>query len=192
MADYRKKIVFLTVLLACSIPLSAAEIHNAANSGQINQLRAMLAENPAMANAKDNDGFTPLHKAAHQGYVDVADFLINNGAYIDAKTNNGFTPLHLAAFKNNEDMIGLLRKYEIIHAVKTANLTKVKSLLIKFMLAEKPDLVNAQDKDGKTPLLWAVINNHMNLIKLLFKYNADINTKDNNGWTALLLSATHG
>ena len=51
----------------------------------------------ADVNAKDADGFAPLHGAACKGRIASVKALIAAGADVNAKDTNGFTPLHWAA-----------------------------------------------------------------------------------------------
>ncbi|MCC7038483.1 MAG: ankyrin repeat domain-containing protein [Alphaproteobacteria bacterium] len=59
--------------------------------------------------ARDNDGRTPLHWAAMQGYkTEGVSFLINNDADVNAVDEQGVTPLHLAAARGDADVIKAL------------------------------------------------------------------------------------
>ncbi len=52
----------------------------------------------ADANARDEDGTTPLHWVArYGGHAAVAEALLAAGAEVDAEDGYGMTPLHLAA-----------------------------------------------------------------------------------------------
>ncbi len=46
--------------------------------------------------------------------------------------------------------------------------------------------VNAQDKDGQTPLIWAFRNNNIDLVKTLIAAGADVNAQDKDGQTPLI------
>ena len=70
-------------------------------------MRALLAKG-AKVNAKDNDGRTPLHRAAYNDHKDVAALLIANGAQVNAKGEYGCTPLHCAAYYGHEAIVTLL------------------------------------------------------------------------------------
>lgn len=50
----------------------------------------------ADVNARDNDGNTPLHRAAERSDIDIVKFLIKKVANVNAKNNGGDTPLRSA------------------------------------------------------------------------------------------------
>ena len=50
----------------------------------------------ANVNAKNNNGYTPLHEAATNPNVNVLKYLVGKGANLDIKNNWGMTPLHFA------------------------------------------------------------------------------------------------
>ena len=57
--------------------------------------------------------------------------------------------------------------------------------VVQAMLDSGAD-VNAKDKDGWTPLLWAAYNGNAEVISVLLQAGADVNAKKNNGDTPLL------
>ena len=59
-------------------------------------------------NAKNVDGYTPLHVAAASGQKEIAELLIAIGADLNAKDNNGVFPLHLAATYGQTEIVELL------------------------------------------------------------------------------------
>ncbi len=52
--------------------------------------------------------------------------------------------------------------------------------------------VNCRDKDGLTPLIWAAIQGHEEVVKLLLERGADLEAKNHNGDTALMWASAMG
>ncbi len=75
----------------------------AAKKGDVESLRALLAADPALLDARDTDGSTPLHCAAWKGHAPAVALLLAAGADPRAVNHNdhwGTTPLHAAAHAN--------------------------------------------------------------------------------------------
>lgn len=84
---------------------SEKAILKAAKSGDVDQLIELLASEPALIDARDTDGSTPLHCASWKGHVAVVQALLQAGADLHAVNQNdhwGDTPLHAAAHGNQK------------------------------------------------------------------------------------------
>jgi ankyrin repeat protein len=155
-----KPIVAVTlVVLACSNLAFCGEIQVAAESGNLEKVKALIKDNPDLASSTNKNGWTALHFAAAAGHKDVAELLLANKADVNAKDKDGATPLHTAAANDHKDVAELL-------------------------LANKAE-VNAKDNEGMTPLHAAVITLHRDMVELLLASKADVNAKDNGGNTPL-------
>ena len=64
------------VAVAWSNLAPGAEIHQAVKQGDLEQVKALIKENPALALAEDDTGWTPLHLAAQKGYKEIAALLL--------------------------------------------------------------------------------------------------------------------
>jgi ankyrin repeat protein len=68
-------------------------IFQAVEAGDTQRVRGLLEESPALANARDEQGATPLHIAALLGARDVAAILLDAGADVNALDGTfGATP----------------------------------------------------------------------------------------------------
>ncbi|KAB5562441.1 hypothetical protein PHYPO_G00017800 [Pangasianodon hypophthalmus] len=118
--------------------------------------------------SRDMGGCTPLHWAADGGHLPVLAYMIQDGCELDVRdTVSQWTPLmRVAAVSGN---------------------SAVASLLIRAGAD-----VNVRDKDGKTPLMVAVLNNHEQLVKLLLDSGADRHVKNEFGSGAAEMAKAFG
>nr|KAF6465926.1 hypothetical protein HJG63_011290 [Rousettus aegyptiacus] len=68
----------------------------AAENNRVTTVRRLLSEKATHVNTRDEDEYTPLHRAAYSGHLDVVRELIAQGADVRAVTVDGWTPLHSA------------------------------------------------------------------------------------------------
>jgi ankyrin repeat protein len=126
------------------MPDPAKEIIKAAKAANVPRLRELLANEPALLNARDKDGSTPLHCAVWKGHADVVAFLIHAGADVNAHNENdhwGTTPLHAAAHANQ-------------------------SAIAQLLIDHGADL-NARDREGRTPLFHTAFHKAKAVAKIL-------------------------
>jgi ankyrin repeat protein len=140
-----------------------------------------------LVNAKDNNGWTPLHAAVNKGHVKVVKVLIKAGAN---KEDYRFTPLHFAAYWGHTEIAKVLidtgantnaREYDEgrtpLHFAASEGHTEV----VKVLLAAGAN-VNARDNDkGRTALHEAASEGHTEIIKVLLAAGADKEAKDRGG-----------
>jgi ankyrin repeat protein len=62
-------------------------------------------------NCRSQDGGSPLHEAAGNGFVEFAQLLIDNGADVNQRDDNGKTPLTIALQYKKADIEKLLREH---------------------------------------------------------------------------------
>jgi ankyrin repeat protein len=181
----------MLVTLAWSSLAFCGEIHDAAQSGDLEKVKTLLKDNSDLVSSKDTNGLTPLHVAADWGHKDVAELLLAKGADVNAKVKDGETPLDMAAFDGHKDVVELLlaskAKVNIYDAAAYGDLGKVKALL-----KDNPDLIFRKNTEGETALLLAVQMLHKNVVELLLAKGANVNARDNHGQTPLLVVTDFG
>jgi TPR repeat protein/ankyrin repeat protein len=140
-------------------PVTRTAIFIAAARGDLENVKALLKDNPGLVFSKDEHGGTPLLAAADGGYENVAQLLLSNKADVNHKNNGGNTPLHWAAYRGHKAMAELL-------------------------LANGAD-VNSENNDGDTPLHFAAYKGYRSVVELLLANKAGVNVKNNIGRTPM-------
>jgi uncharacterized protein len=169
------------------------EFLNACKAGDDGKVRAMLAEEPALAAMRAPGGETPVIAALYNGRTGVVDTLVAAGAPLDLfaaaalgrrtivetslsgdpdgvnqRSYDGWTPLHLAAFFGHADVVELL-------------------------LGRGAD-INARSANSirNTPLHAAVAGGRVEAALALIDGGAEVNAADGGGHTPLHIAAEAG
>lgn len=104
--------------------MSEKAFYKAVKAGDLAVVQALLAVNPQLAHARDEDKSTPLHYAAWKGHPEIIDLLIDAGADIGAHNENGHwgtTALHAAAHGNRKTAAeALIRRGANVNAVRAS------------------------------------------------------------------------
>jgi prolyl 4-hydroxylase len=87
-----------------SFTTGSTSAHMAAQDGDIETLMEIVDKRGHLVNAKDENGWTPLHEGARGGHVDVIELLVSRGAEINERTNHGSGSSALYIAKENHDV----------------------------------------------------------------------------------------
>ncbi len=151
----------------------------------------LLITHGSDVSAVDKDGETPLHLAARAGDEEVVRRLLERQAPLNVKDALGLTPLHWAVRKEHYGVAELLVAGGARHDVHTAagmgDLEAARALL-----AADRALAGAELGRLGTPLHWAVLGGHPDMVALLLESGAPPNAKDGAGDTALGLATWRG
>jgi hypothetical protein len=170
---------------------------HAATQGMNVGVMKVLVEHGANVNARNADGDTPVHWAAHCGHVGAIKELVALGVDINTPNNEGRTPAHMAAQEGHVNTIKVLVKlganiaardnagYTPMHAATEGIHVDVMKTLVKKHGAD----VNTRDDDGCAPIHHAAVQGHVKVIKVLAKLGADITTPDSSSLTTPMLFA---
>lgn len=170
MSGFRSSIFVsvLVALVAVAAPSAwTADIHGAARLGDLDGVKAILAEDPASAGSIDENGATPLHAAVASGHRDVALLLIKaDRKLLAAREGLGLSPLNLAALQGQVE-------------------------IVEMLLDQGAD-IETGDRENSRPLHNAAARGHLEVIRLLIRKGADVKFQDANGATPLHFAATVG
>jgi ankyrin repeat protein len=186
------KAVLAVVIMGWCGAIHGAEIHEAAELGNLEKVRAYLEQDSKQINATDSKGRTVLGRAARSGKKELVEFLLEKGASED---------IFAAAIVGHTDKVAALLKQDpkLINARDSDGKTALhwaalygQNKVMELLLANKAD-VNSLDEDGFTPLHWAATFNRSDAVKLLLANKANMNLKvQKYGWTPLRLAVIHG
>lgn len=154
----------------------------------------LLVQAGARMDIRNTKGFTPLRWCLKYGLRDKATPLIEHQAEVDVEDSNGHTPLRLAMWYGQLEMIKLMvlngcnvnkqgseDGWSVLHHAAQFGYEP----LTKFLLDNKAE-VELRDKDGLTPLRWAIMHSNLSTAKLLLDSGADVNTTSNDKSTPLI------
>ena len=131
-------------------------VHFAAETDQIRSIEILLQHCGESLDVANNNGETPLIKAAMKGKENIVKHLMANGAESSKATSNGETALHYAARNGHlKALKALLDNADpemtdkdgntILHVASKDN----KAEIVRHLLEAYPTLASVANKDGK-------------------------------------------
>lgn len=183
-ADVNRAHAGLTPLLAST---------RACHEGRPEMVTCLIANGADPARA-DADGNTPLHHAALCAEPAVAAILIDAQAPLEARNREQATPLAVAAAAANWPVLRFL----VAHGAHpdaampvAAGITEDDPEGVRILLKHKGH-ANALDGLGRSALLHAARENHVEITRVLLDANADAALADRYGSTPLMEAARAG
>src|SRR5208337_3036188 len=140
--------------------VGALDVFEAATLGDRSRLRALLANDPGLAQAFSNDGFTALHLAAFFAQPDAAAELLRGGADPNAVAKNAM-------------------KVAVINSAAASG----RADLVKMVLAAGAN-PNARQMAGYTALHAAAAHDNVEMAQALLEAGADPSLRSDDGQSA--------
>ena len=126
-----------------------------------------LVENGEDPNARDREGWTPLHYTAIFDTPKIIDALVVAGATVDLVDSAGRTPLHFAAVNG-------------------------RALVTKALIRVGADVNADENLEGVSPLHMAASSGYPDIVKALLHGGAEVNSRTTDGETPLHAAASAG
>ena len=137
--------------------MNESDFFEACRSGKREEVMRLYQVEPALVNAVDAKGYTPLIIAAYNNQPELTAFLLEQGADPDAQDAAGNTALMGVSFKGYTD--------------------------IARQLVEAGADVNVRNSSGAPALTFAATFGHLRIAELLLQRGADITLADARGKT---------
>ncbi len=129
---YWPAVLMASLLISCS---AAQRLPNAAYSGDLEQVKCLIAQGISLSQHDNRHGRTAIHMAAMQGHVDIIRYLLSQGVEIQVQDINGLTALHLAVWKGRLASV----KYLVSQGADiNGHRNKNKFTLLNFIQTQKP------------------------------------------------------
>lgn len=193
-ATSRRQLTLWVAVLVCTAALwmTAAAW---AGGASVSLIEAVKADNRAQAlqliqqgadvNAREPDGTTALHYAAHNGNAELVERLLRAKAKVNVQNDYGASPMSEAAQIGHAGIIKALLKagadvespnregQTALMAVARAGNVEAAQALLKAGAQ-----VDAREQWGQqTALMWAAAQRQAEMVKLLIQHRADVNAR---------------
>lgn len=181
---FRRRLGWAVPVLALPLTLAAGEIHDAVLAHDLDRVKQLLLEKPALVNERTEKGDTPLYIASFRGYKQMVPLLLQFGADPNPPPNLRMeTPLSIARELNMKQTAATLlkagaREDDLSRGAEIRYLTVRRDASeLGARLAQFPGLVNTRNAYGQTPLTLAVTDERpdLNVISTLLNQGADPN-----------------
>ena len=88
------------------------DLHQAAQAGDVDAVRSILAQDPYRVGNRKDGKVTPLHRAAAEGHGEIVELLLRASAAPNVRDYGGSTPLHAAARGGHAASVGALLAHD--------------------------------------------------------------------------------
>ncbi|XP_032240615.1 palmitoyltransferase ZDHHC17 isoform X2 [Nematostella vectensis] len=166
---------------------SQFDLTKAVQYGIVSRVQELVEKEGVSPGIADTENITPLHWAAINNRIDIAEYLILKGADVDHQGGIlNASPLHWAIRQGHLGMVVCLMKHKAdptiqdvegctaLHAAAQNGQTSI----MAYLLAKGMD-VDLPDKNGMTPLMWAAYRCFsVDAVRMLVTMGASVNKTD--------------
>lgn len=187
-----RSVLWVVALAACCPTAHAGQIHEAAELGQLDRVKAALLQDPKQMDSVDAKGRTVLARAALSGKKELVEFLLEKGAKED---------IYIAAIVGHTDKVATFLKQDktLLNAKDSGGKAALhwaalygQKQVAELLLTEKAD-VNILDEAGFTPMHWAAMFDKSDVVSVFLTNKADLTIRvPKFAWTPLRLAVIHG
>lgn len=131
---------------------------------QLPTVHRLLTADPLLVDCCDEDGYTPLHRAAYSGHVGMVTALLATGLKVDPHTIDGWTPLHSACRWSRITVASLLLQHGAalnaqtnggltplhLAAAHTGSLRPESALTLELLLSQRHLKPGLRSSSGET------------------------------------------
>jgi RNA polymerase sigma factor (sigma-70 family) len=177
-------------------------LHEAVESGNMEEVDRLLAEDPALTEQRDPSGRTVLHIAAIHRHGGLIERLIKHEAPIDAVDHQGYRPIHYVYWEGGywnrkEDEADLASLLLVHGACDTITLAAARGDIdaVNAFLQQDRTLANDGDTLQKRPISAAVEIGRHDIVRLLLDHDADPTLFEGRNCphgSALMTASVHG
>ncbi|XP_064125967.1 fibronectin type 3 and ankyrin repeat domains protein 1 [Loxodonta africana] len=177
-------------------PISSEHFHRAVNVNDEDLLVRILQGGNVKVDVPNKFGFTALMVAAQKGYTRLVKILVSNGTDVNLKNGSGKDSLMLACYAGHLDVVKYLRKHGA--SWETRDLGGCTALhwaadgghcgVIEWMIKDGCEVDVVDTGSGWTPLMRvSAVSGNQKVASLLIEAGADVNMKDKDGKTPLMV-----
>ena len=139
----------------------------ACQNGHVDIANYLICNAPGLINKQDSNKNTPAILAASNGHHKILKQLVESGCDIILANKNGQTVLHVACSGGH-------------------------TLVIRYILEQRQDLVYIKDIGWRSPVFYAVSAGHLDIVKYLVDHGASITETDLVGSSLLFVACQKG
>jgi ankyrin repeat protein len=175
---------------------SESALHIASSKGFLEIVEFLVDQGAdiLLLNATD---FTPIHLAARDGRTKVVEFLLSRAEEIPERILSDAMHVGQMSVDGDPRIVQMLENYRVKQAKpSTDSVDEAETNLLEgahdgnieqVIAALKAGAeIEVVDNRGMTPIIWAALRGHQDVVKVLLEKGANINSTNWAGWTPLM------